>query len=108
MKAGQRRCFVTVERKTGTRDADGGERIAWALVNKYWAGILPLNGSEALGAAQKQSEVTGKVVFLYPVDLTAKDRITYEGKTYNVHAVMESRPHQEVTAMVSEGVSDGR
>lgn len=108
MKAGLRRCFVTVERKTGARDPDGGERVTWTLVNKYWAAILPLNGNESVSAAAKQSEVSGKMVFLYPVDLTAKDRITYEGKTYNVHAVMENRAHLEVTAMVSEGVSDGR
>jgi SPP1 family predicted phage head-tail adaptor len=108
MSAGRRNCFVSVERKTGARDADGGERVVWILVNKYWASILPLNGSESLGAAQKQSEVSGKMVFLYPVDLSAADRITYDGKAYNVHAVMETKTRREVTAMVSEGVSDGR
>lgn len=108
MKAGLRRCFVSVERKTGTRDSDGGERVAWVLVNKYWAGILPINGNEALGAAAKQSEANAKIVFAYPVDLTAKDRITYEGKTYNVHSVFETQIRRQVTAIVSEGVSDGR
>lgn len=108
MNAGKRRCLVSVERKTGTRDTDGGERVAWALLKKHWAGILPLTAKEFISASQTQSEVTGKIVFQYPVDVLAKDRITHESKTYDVQAVMETVPHQEVTALVSEGLNDGR
>lgn len=108
MSAGRRNCLVTVQRKTSDRDTDGGERVAWTTVNTYWVSIEPLKGTEALGAAQMQSQVTGKMKFLYPADVTAADRVTYEGKTYNVEAVFQSVQHREITAMVSEGINDGR
>lgn len=108
MSAGRRNCFVTVERKTGVRDADGGERVVWALVNKYWAAIEPLSATEFIAASQTQSKISGKMRFLYPADVVAADRITYDGKSYDVIGVLPSGQRREVVVIVSEGLADGR
>lgn len=109
MRAGRLRNLVTIERKTGARDDDGGERVTWATLVSVWAAIEPLNGKEFLGSEQTQSEVTGKIVMRYPVDVKPQDRITYGGKTYAVHALLQTRlDRREVVALVSEGVHDGR
>ena len=108
-RAGQFRHYVTIERKTPTRDADGGERVVWATLSICHASIEPLPAREFFASQQAQSEVTAKIRFRYPRDIAAADRVSYLGKFYAVHSVAETDiAHREIIAMVAEGVTDGR
>jgi SPP1 family predicted phage head-tail adaptor len=110
MRAGKLRHRVTIQRKTGTRDADGGERVTWAdLSTNVAASIEPLNGREFFASQAAQSEITGKITFRYPRDVRADDRVVHLGVFYNVHAAPETNlAHREIVCMVSQGVNDGR
>jgi SPP1 family predicted phage head-tail adaptor len=108
MRAGKLRHFVTIERKTGARDPDGGERVSWALLETRWAEIKTQSSREFYAAQQAQSEITSTIRFRYPCQVRADDRVVYKGQIYNVHSTPETDMlKREVLCMVSEGVNDG-
>lgn len=108
MQTGKLRNQVTIERKDGARDADGGERVTWVDVVTVWASIEPVSAREFLGSNQLQSEITGKITMRHPVDVRADDRITCAGVAYGVVAVLPDQRKRAVVAMVTSGVTDGR
>ena len=109
MRAGKLRHRVVIQRNTGTRAADGSQLFNWTTLATRYAEIQTLNAREFFSAQQAQSEISGKIIFRHPCDVRADDRITHDGKIYNVHAAMPTNANQrEVVCMVSEGVNDGR
>lgn len=109
MRIGKLSERVTIERRTVARDANGGERVTWAVLATRWASVLPLTGRELFAAQSAHSEVTGKIMFRAPVDVRPDDRIMHGGKVYAVQAVLDAEAaRREIVCMVSEGLSDGR
>ena len=58
MKAGKLDQRITLQAKSVTRDAMGGEVITWADQATVWAQADPLRGREYFAAKQEQSEIT--------------------------------------------------
>ena len=109
MRIGKLRNFITVQRKSTTRDTDGGERVEWSTVTSVWGAIEPGRNREYWGSEQIQAETGVRIRVRYPLDVLPQDRITCDGKTYNVHGASDQfTEHREIHIMATEGVNDGR
>lgn len=109
MRIGKLRNWLTVQRKSSTRDTDGGERVEWSTVTSVWGAIEPGRNREYWGSEQIQAETGVRIRVRYPLDVLPQDRITSGGKSYNVHGASEQfTERREIHIMATEGVSDGR
>ena len=102
---------VTIEQKTMTDTAYGGQAVDWISVGNYWAQIKPSSGNEYFRSQQLQSRVTHKIIIRYQSAFAnTKDfaafRITYQGRIFalryirNLHDDMETEglEYQEIMA----------
>lgn len=109
MRIGRLRNQLVVQRKTTTRDTDGGERVEWSTIATVWGAIEPGRNREYWGSEQIQAETGVRIRVRYPLDVLPQDRITSGGKSYNVHGASEQfTERREIHIMATEGVSDGR
>lgn len=108
MRAGDLNKRVTIERRATTQDTFGGQDATWSTVAVVWAGIQPMTGRELFAAQSVESEVTTQIVMRYQAGITAKMRVNYSGRLFNIHAVLdENERHRELTLLCSEGLNDG-
>jgi hypothetical protein len=56
MRIGKLRNRIEVQRKSSTRDSDGGERVEWSTIATVWAAIEPGVNREYWGSEQMQAE----------------------------------------------------
>ena len=75
------------------RQPGGDVTVAFASIGNAWAQISPLNGRELWAAQQARSSVTHQIMFRgcgsssgFP--LKPKDRIEYQGRYFNITAVL--------------------
>jgi SPP1 family predicted phage head-tail adaptor len=89
VRAGTLRHRVNVEHKAETRDAYGGVVTGWTtFAASVPAAILPISGREFFAAEAQQSEVSAKIVMRYLDGLLPSMRITHDGQTYNIRAIL--------------------
>lgn len=104
MPAGRRNRRIRIERATVSQNVGTGEGIeAWASVATVWAEKLDLSDRERVAAAEVSAEITTRFRILYSstvAGVNPKDRIVFEGVTYNIWGVKEigTREGLEITA----------
>jgi SPP1 family predicted phage head-tail adaptor len=88
MRAGMLRHRVTVVRRIeGAKDAVGTPTYAWTDMEiDVPAHVRPLSGSELLAAQQVNASTTHEVRMRYGSDITARDRLTFDGRTLEIDA----------------------
>jgi SPP1 family predicted phage head-tail adaptor len=93
--------------KSGQGDA--GERTeGWDTVATVMASVEPVSGREFFAAQQANSEVSTRIRIRYRADVDAAWRVFYQGRPYNIQAVMDRRTeHRELELLCSLGVNDG-
>ena len=80
---------ITIQRKTTTPN-DYGELIeTWVDLVTVWAIYLPARGSERFAAQQQIAEIDTVFRIRYRQGVTAMDRIVYNGRTYDIKAVVD-------------------
>ena len=79
---------VTIERKTAGADAWGQPVETWETVAIAPAEVWPLSGREYIAAQAEQAGVTTKITVRYQAGIEPAMRITHDGKTYNIRAVL--------------------
>lgn len=113
MRAGELRIPVTVQQRSTTRDAVGGQSTDWADIKEVRVGIRPLYGWERMSARSLAPEITHEIVaWNEPLwadpKANATYRIVYGARLFNIHAVLEEGPRREsVRILASEGLNDG-
>ena len=105
MRAGKLDRRVTIERAALTTNDFGEVVEAWQCVATVWAQQRPNRGGERFAA---QQTVGGKVLTFhirYRSDLTTRDRLIYDGLTYNILDIREigRRVVSEIDAAAREG-----
>ena len=101
--AGDRDKRITIERERSTSvDAAGHPVVDWQLLAKRWARQRYLSGRELWNAQQVQPDVTQDWTFKQLSGLTPKDRIRYDGRTFEILSVLEQ--DEEHVCMVKESV----
>ncbi len=85
MRAGKLRHLVTAveDRETG-RDSFGTQDTEPITIGQFWASIQPLRGRELFDSRQVMPETTHRIVCRQQRRLTAKSRIEFEGRTFEL------------------------
>ncbi|MEH6477723.1 MAG: phage head closure protein [Sneathiella sp.] len=89
MQAGKLDRRITVQELTSTPDSFGGAVETWETLAPIWAGVQEGSGREYFAAARVNSEVSAVFETRYRSDLTSANRISYNGKFYNILSVSE-------------------
>ena len=100
MNAGQLDQRVSVERLEQGQDELGQPFTAWVPVFTAWAAVEPLAGREYMAAAAAQSSVSTRIRLRYRPGMTSADRVSHEGRTYNIVSVIDYKSaHRELVLM---------
>ena len=79
---------VTIEQKTTGADAWGQPIETWETVAIVPAEVWPLSGREYIAAQAEQAGVTTKITTRYQAGIEPAMRVTHDGMTYNIKAVL--------------------
>ncbi|WP_342150236.1 phage head closure protein [Methylorubrum sp. SB2] len=87
------RTRITLQMPSATDDGYGGRTDAFTDLSTVWAVVEPMAGRENYISGQLQSRVDARVTIRYQAALadtiqTAKLRIKYGARLYNVHHVL--------------------
>lgn len=110
MQAGKLRHRVSLQEPVKTQNPSTGAVVnSWQEVTKLWAEVAPLSAREFVGAQATQSQVTTRITIRFRSDVTAKHRIVYGGKMFNIEGVLadDKSGRDYLTLPCSEGVNDG-
>lgn len=84
MQAGKLDRQIKLLRYSEAADTAGGVTESYAEFATVWASVKDLRGTQFFAAQQSNSEITTKFQIRYRNDLTAKDRIEWNGKQYEI------------------------
>ena len=79
---------ITIEHKTAGADAWGQPVETWETVAIVPAEVWPLSGREYIAAQAEQAGVTTRITIRYQAGIEPAMRITHDGRTYNIRAVL--------------------
>jgi SPP1 family predicted phage head-tail adaptor len=103
MQAGGLRHRIDIEQNVGTTDTFGATTDSWALFTTLWAAIEPLSGRELLQAQQIQADITHRVRFRYVSGVTAKMRVLYGSRIFNILSIINPEErNREITLACKE------
>ena len=109
MKAGKLDKRITFQKKTKTLDEWGGDIFTWSDIGlPVWARKRPLRGRELVAAQAAQSEATDMYYCRYKSDLTSADRISFNGKYYDIQSIIDiDEKNVELEITTKTGLSEG-
>lgn len=108
MKAGVLRHRVTLQSVSQSRGVNGEVIDSWSDYATVWADFHPLSGKEYIAAGAQRGQVMARVTIRYDASVTETMRLTFDGSTYAIHAVLpDPTARDHLTLMVAKGVSDG-
>ncbi len=95
---------ITLQVSALQKDAAGAPVLTWSDVATVWARYIPVGGREfySAQAAQQIAGETARFLIRWRADLTARHRIVFDGKTWNIRNLAElgRREGLELTAEV--------
>lgn len=110
--AGQLNQQITIEQRTGTKDAEGGMVDSWTdFAANLWAKVNHLSGNERSATAKGGGKLEARTEFtIYYLDgVTNKMRVKFNNKYYNIRHLnnfMEGNEYLIITC--DTGGNDGR
>lgn len=84
MDAGRLDQRVTIQTKSVTRGAHGGEIVTWTDVATEWMEVLPISGREFVALRAAGSDLTVRFRMRYRAGITAAMRFVWGGSAYDV------------------------
>lgn len=86
--AGKRDRRIRIERATTIQDAGSGQEVpSWGLLAERWASWRRASARETLASAEMSAAVSDVFEILWSqqvADLSPKDRVIYDGRTYEI------------------------
>lgn len=89
MKAGALDRRITIQNRVETQNSFGEAEITYEDMTSVWAEVRPLTGREYFSAAQYVPEAKLKIRIRYRAGITEKQRIIYQGETYDIGYIAE-------------------
>jgi SPP1 family predicted phage head-tail adaptor len=86
---GSKRKRIRIERQVPVADGQGGHTVSYALRAVVSAHERPLNGAEALRAAQVTAVLSSVWEILFREDLSVKDRIRYKTRILDIASFVD-------------------
>lgn len=80
---------VVIETPVRSSDGQGGSSISWNSVATVWSEIRSVRSgsAEPVVAGKRQAEVTYEITLRYRNDVSAKERIRYGERLFNIRSV---------------------
>ncbi|UNM96294.1 phage head closure protein [Ignatzschineria rhizosphaerae] len=103
MDFGRLKHRVTLQKSEVTNGPYGREE-KWIDVGKLWAEIGSVSGKELIASGAELSSVSYKIIIRYRKDITAKHRLKYDDKIYNIEAVLPNNNRTMLTLLCEEGL----
>lgn len=97
VSAGGLRRRVSIETYTTSTDSIGAPTKVAATLATLWAKIEPLYGFEVKESARVVSDVTHRVTIRYRADVTAKMRVVYGSRKFDISAVRHDEESRRFT-----------
>ena len=88
MEAGKLRHRVTIKQKSTTRDAAGGEVVAWTTFATVWGSVEPMRGQEYLEANRVGAQVDTRIRIRYASGVLPSMQAVYGSHTYDILSVI--------------------
>ena len=91
MKSGSLRHTISIQVESTEPDGMGGEIITWADISGMAAvpaAIWPLSSKESLDAMKLELQVTHKIRIRYRSGITAKNRIKFGTRYFNIISLL--------------------
>lgn len=88
MKAGKLDQLITLQSKSVTRDAMGGEVVTWVTQNEVWAEYQPLSGREYFAAKIEQAESVIRFKIRRGTSVTTAWRLLWKAVAYDINDVV--------------------
>lgn len=97
LRAGELRDRITIQRKTGGKDAWGTPLPeGWEEVAKLWSNVRHLSGSESIKADADTSAVKASIRIRRRAGIDAGMRVLHAGQVYDIEAVLPGARRQHV------------
>lgn len=107
MNIGELKKRITILEFVEVRDEFGGIDGSWNVIATRWAKIEQNGGSEISDNNQVQAKQSTKIVMRYFDNLTEKNRISYNGKLYEIKSVSDVDTGHYMTIANCEELKDG-
>ena len=104
---------ITLQQRSTTQDAMGGQVTTWSDLLTVWASIEPLSGRALVNAQAVATEVSHKITLRWQSALADPKvvsalRISYKGRFFNIAAALNENENNNVLILLaSEGLNDG-
>lgn len=101
---------VTIQSQVTTQDGLGTESTNWSDVTTCWAWVRPVSGRELLAAQQPQvvHDTRIRVRFQSGVAITAKMRVNFGGRLYDIVGVLDlDEEHEYLDLLCKQGANKG-
>jgi SPP1 family predicted phage head-tail adaptor len=89
MRAGQLDRRITIEQNTPTQGPTGEEAASWSTLATVWAEVRQRRGREFFDSHQVVAEIDTVFLIRHRTDVTAKMRVSWDGRLYDIHYVGE-------------------
>lgn len=109
MRAGSMRQRISLQRKTVTRGAMGGEVLTWVTQTTTWAEARPLSGDELVAGEQRQSTTTTEFRIRYDSAVVPKPewRVLWGPSVYEIISVINvDGRNRELRLQCREGLAN--
>lgn len=108
LTAQQLRHQITIQSRSTSQDATGGQVDTWSTVATVWAAIEPLQGREFFAAQQVQAETSVRIRMRYLAGVLPSMRVVFDSTIYDIKDVIDPEmKHRELHLMCSTGVTRG-
>jgi SPP1 family predicted phage head-tail adaptor len=109
MRAGKLRHLVTVQEELEDQSSmTGAVTKYWATIATVYASVDPMLGRELQRAMAERAELTYAIRLRYMPGLTPRNRILYDGRTFNIRSVVDvEERHRELVVTCTEGLNNG-
>ena len=107
MKSGALRHRLTIQHVTEARDSLGQAIETWSQFAVVYGSIEPMSGRERFLSAQTQAEATYRSRIRWLSGLTAKMRISFNEKIYDITYIADDGRRRELVLDLVEGLTDG-
>lgn len=107
MYIGELKKRITILAFAEVRDEYGGIEGNWQSIAKRWASVEPIGATETADNQQVKAIGTTKISMRYMAELTEKNRISFDGKIYEITGVIDEKSEHKTTIANCQELKDG-
>ena len=97
---------ILIQRETLADDGIGGKTSTWSTLSTVWAGVTTMSGKEMIDRGGVVAVSKVRFTIRNSVDLIETDRISWQGKLYNIREILDEGDRSLYLGVIAErGVS---